>query len=224
MENGLNILSPKDRCVICSEERKSLLSSETVIFLYQPIMGADAAAVHAVLASSATTVPRKSGHLPEIGDILKTLDMEIPRFYDACCKLEALGLLRTFVHDVSNERRMIYQLLLPLSGQEFFKQTVLDTLLLSSVGRRRHAQLKQLFAPNVFAYSENSKEITKTLADVFDVRKENIQNLQINRVKNESLLEKSELNFDLKYFKQLLKHSFVEEKEVDNTDWTVKLS
>ena len=109
--------------------------------------------------------------------------MEIPRFYDACCKLEALGLLRTFVHDVSNERRMIYQLLLPLSGQEFFKQTVLDTLLLSSVGRRRHAQLKQLFAPNVFAYSENSKEITKTLADVFDVRKENIQNLQINRVK-----------------------------------------
>ena len=116
MENGLNILSPKDRCVICSEERKSLLSSETVIFLYQPIMGADAAAVHAVLASSATTVPRKSGHLPEIGDILKTLDMEIPRFYDACCKLEALGLLRTFVHDVSNERRMIYQLLLPLSG------------------------------------------------------------------------------------------------------------
>ena len=111
MENGLNILSPKDRCVICSEERKSLLSSETVIFLYQPIMGADAAAVHAVLASSATTVPRKSGHLPEIGDILKTLDMEIPRFYDACCKLEALGLLRTFVHDVSNERRMIYQLL-----------------------------------------------------------------------------------------------------------------
>ena len=214
MENGLNILSPKDRCVICSEERKSLLSSETVIFLYQPIMGADAAAVHAVLASSATTVPRKSGHLPEIGDILKTLDMEIPRFYDACCKLEALGLLRTFVHDVSNERRMIYQLLLPLSGQEFFKQTVLDTLLMSSVGRRRHDQLKQLFAPNVFAYSENSKEITKTLADVFDVRKENIQNLQINRVKNESLLEKSELNFDLKYFKQLLKHSFVEEKEV----------
>lgn len=86
--------------------------------------------------------------------------------------------------------------------------------MLSSVGRRRHAQLKQLFAPNVFAYSENSKEITKTLADVFDVRKENIQNLQINRVKNESLLEKSELNFDLKYFKQLLKHSFVEEKEV----------
>ena len=49
---------------------------------------------------------------------------------------------------------------------------------------------------------------------MFDVRKENIQNLQINRVKNESLLEKSELNFDLKYFKQLLKHSFVEEKEV----------
>ena len=86
--------------------------------------------------------------------------------------------------------------------------------MLSSVGRRRHAQLKQLFAPNVFACSENSKEITKTLADVFDVRKENIQNLQINRVKNESLLEKSELNFDLKYFKQLLKHSFIEEKEV----------
>ena len=133
MENGLNILSPKDRCVICSEERKSLLSSETVIFLYQPIMGADAAAVHAVLASSATTVPRKSGHLPEIGDILKTLYMEIPRFYDACCKLEALGLLRTFVHDVSNERRMIYQLLLQLSLKEFFNHTVMDTLLLSSV-------------------------------------------------------------------------------------------
>lgn len=85
--------------------------------------------------------------------------------------------------------------------------------MLSSVGRRRHAQLKQLFAPNVFAYSENSKEITKTLADVFDVRKENIQNLQINRVKNESLLEKSELNFDLKYFKQLLKHSLLKKRK-----------
>ena len=214
MENGLNILSPKDRCIICSEERKSLLSSETVIFLYQPIMGADAAAVHATLAYSATTVPRKSGHLPEIGDILKTLDMEIPRFYSACCKLEALGLLRTFVHDDDSDRRIIYQLMIPLSGQEFFKQAVLDTLLLSSVGKRRHAQLKQLFAPKPFAYADNSKEITKTLADVFDVRKEKLQDFRINLNRNESLLEKSELNFDLKYFKQLLQHSFVEEKEV----------
>lgn len=213
MENGMNVLSPRDRCIICSDERKSLLSTETVLFLYQPVMGADAAAVHAVFAASATTVPGQNGHMPELGDILKTLDMEIPRFYEACRRLEAMGLLRTFVRDVAAERQLIYQLQLPLSGQEFFRQTVLCEMLRENIGRVRYDQLKQLFAPETFMYQNNAREITCTLADMFDVREGSGKNLMIERRKRESLIEKSDLNFSLKNFKQMLSDSFVDEND-----------
>lgn len=64
----------------------------------------------------------------------------------------------------------IYELQAPLSAEDFFKDDLLSMLLADSLGQIQYDELKQEFVKPAFTYA-NAKEVTKSLLDVFTVKR-----------------------------------------------------
>ena len=84
---------------------KDLVSQ--LIDLYQPLMGASAYGLYAYLVANIDYKPLLSKRRAH-RELLTNLGIDLPSFYEARIKLEALGLLRTFVQEDSLGQVYIY--------------------------------------------------------------------------------------------------------------------
>lgn len=206
-------IDPKDELQIESLDSLTLKDVHVLTKLYKPLIGAQAYTLYmslfAYLDFQNTMKPTT------VSEILRKLDIGIPDFFQARIKLEGIGLLGIY-RSKEEKGKYIYEIVAPMPAEEFFKDSLLRTLLVEKIGQR-------LFEEELGALlSESSskagyEETTRSFVDVYNFAYQNASQLSQTdeiafdtprRSKVSKTIEQVD-SFDYTFFKQGLDTHFV---------------
>lgn len=198
-------LSPKDSFITQQTCFVSDIDKKVVTFLYQPIIGSAAFSLYMTLLGDFDRKSQPKLH----SELLATLNLGIPEFYQARIRLEGIGLLNTYVRETENVKEYLYEPLMPVTSQQFFEEDLLRMLLREHVGEGRLKNLQSQFSftkPNL----DNMKKITQSFVGVYAVSRTVVPlqetSLLAARKGKSPQIELSDFNFS--YLKQLLDNQF----------------
>lgn len=157
-------LSPKDGFKVRQNGLLSDMDQKILTFLYQPLIGATAYSLYMTLWTEVEDDKYWSDGILH-SELLALLNIGIPELYQARIKLEAIGLLKTYVSS-EQEKNFVYELLSPQPVHVFFKDDLLSLLLFEKVGEQKFRKLRQRFTSNSVNPKE-FEEITKSFLDVY---------------------------------------------------------
>jgi len=134
-------------------------------FLYQPLIGPVCISLYLTLKQQIETNKLQSEPYSHYF-IMNLLNLNLMEIYQARNKLEAIGLLQTFVKKEGENRQFLYILNPPLSAEQFFSDGLLNIYLYQKVGREYYNRLKASFTDSVIPRNE-FQNITKSFQEVF---------------------------------------------------------
>ena len=186
------IPSPADTYIVVN---KSIITNEdrTILtILYQPLIGPLPIMLYLSLWSDLDKIEIMSTEYTH-HHLITNMQMTLKEIVDSRKKLEAIGLLKTFIKEDSNNiNNYIYQLYSPIKANDFFNHPILNVVLYNNLGKKEYEKLKNYFkTPRI--NTSNYKDITSSFTDVFEsvpltshellndnIRKRNIRTLNIN--------------------------------------------
>lgn len=184
-----NTILPADKFLIINKTIFNDNDRKILMRLYQPIIGSDATSLYFNLWSELDKHEFMSEeHTHHY--LINILGFSIDGFVLAKSKLEAVGLIRTYVKEESINS-YIYELYSPLNPNDFFNNPILSTLLLNNLGKREFDLILNSFKLPTINLKEY-KEVTSTFSEVFmitstekdystlDLKSRNINNLSFD--------------------------------------------
>ena len=192
-EANLSITSmptPADTYIVIN---KSIITNEdrTILtMLYQPIIGPLPIMLYFSLWSDLDKTEIMSTEYTH-HHLITNMQMSLNEIVEARRKLEAIGLLKTFIKEDSINN-YLYQLYSPIKASDFFNHPILNVVLYNNLGKKEYEKLKGYFkTPRII--TTNYKDITASFTDIFhsvpltsldvlndDIRKKNIRNINID--------------------------------------------
>lgn len=157
-------LSPKDGFLVKQNALLSDIDQKILTFLYQPLIGTAAYSLYMTLWTEIEEENYWSEGILH-SELLMLLNIGIPELYQARIKLEAIGLLKTYLQ-TDTTKLTIYELQAPQTSDVFFKDDLLSLLLLERVGERKFKKLRNRFVIENID-KKKFQEITKSFLDVF---------------------------------------------------------
>lgn len=166
-EANIGKLLPVDGFIIKVPQSVQVDINKSLSHLYQPLIGATAISLYQTLLSE-YDLQQQEGAIKTHHLLMNYLHMPLDQIYDARTKLEAIGLMRTFVHSENDQQIYSYVLLRPFTPNEFFDDDMLSLLLYHHLGSDKFERLRQLFyhKPNI---DSSAKEITSSFENVFSL-------------------------------------------------------
>ncbi|MGB6178281.1 replication initiation and membrane attachment family protein [Carnobacterium sp.] len=158
-------MSPKDGFLVRQNAQLSDVDRKILTFLYQPLIGSNAYSLYMTLWTEVGEETYWSNGILH-SELLTLLNIGIPELYQARIKLEAIGLLKSYLKSSQSDKIYIYELLSPQSSATFFRDDLLSLLLLETVGSRKFKNLRNRFTISSFD-KEHYEEITKSFLDVY---------------------------------------------------------
>lgn len=141
---------------------------ETLINLYEPLIGYSALALYFTFIAEANY--QKVNSLSNHEALLARMQMSPGDFLKARKSLEAVGLVRTFLENNGGAKIYHYELYAPKTPEEFFNDTLLYGLLISYIGEMDAKRMNLYYAlPATF----KGEEISASFKDVFHPDLEN---------------------------------------------------
>lgn len=110
-------INPKDTYRIVTDKNLSSGDIDLLMTLYQPLVMGDAILVYLTLYAESKNVHVNAAHA-RLFTFMNSISNDT--FLRARMRLEAYGLLKTYVKKEQSENTYIYSLILPLSGSDFF--------------------------------------------------------------------------------------------------------
>ncbi len=159
--------------------------------LYQPLISSNGFTLYITMF---TLLGRETlTYTGQVKHVLNITNLTLKEFEDAKSKLEAIGLLNSY----KKENDHLYEMIQPLSANEFIMDGSLGVYLFSEVGEDHFKQLSKQFKitqPSKRGY----ENVTKNFSDVFSshISYEDV-NGKYRKRKNPLLHFESEFNFDL---------------------------
>lgn len=208
--------TPKDGFVVYTRKKLYESQLEVVLKLYQPLIGTASFSLYALLRTMMQPdlqLSRRKMH----SELFDLLDIGLQSFYEARCKLEAIGLLRTFEQNDELGKLIIYEIQEPQEPENFFTDDLLRSLLLETVGERIFKELQTYF---FFSPINKTKavETTKHFLEVFTVQPQTLNEGRNLIDAKQAPMYKSKIkqssNLDEEFLKQLIDHSFIDSKQV----------
>ena len=172
MSDAFDYLSPKDGFMVTKANYLSDFDQTVVTYLYQPLMGAVAYSLYLLLWSQSTQAKSQTTFQTH-ATLLNLLGVDLPAFYDARNKLEALGLMRTYQKNNNTGRNLVYELFAPMQPHIFFNDDLLSVILYESVGEKRFVELREHFKLQPVR-SKEYEEVTKNFLTVFHVQNDHL--------------------------------------------------
>jgi len=190
--DNLLMPSPADIYMVVN---KSIITNEdrTILtMLYQPIIGPLPIMLYFSLWSDLDKMEIMSTEYTH-HHLVTNMQISLKEIVEVRKKLEAIGLLKTFVKEEHNNiNNYIYQLYSPIKAYDFFNHPILNVVLYNNLGKKEYEKLKNYFkTPKI--NTSNYKDITASFSSVFSsvpltshellndtIRKKNIQKLNIN--------------------------------------------
>lgn len=161
---NLNVL-PADTFVVVNRTILNENDRRIISMLYQPIIGSFATNLYYTLwadldRTELTSLEYTHHHL------MTSLRTKMDVIIMARKKLEAIGLLKTFVKK-ENVNNYIYELYSPISAHEFFNHPILNIVLYNNVGKSEYEKLISYFkVPRIT--TANYEDITCKFDEVFE--------------------------------------------------------
>ena len=159
--------------------------------LYQPIIGVNATSLYLTLWDCLD-------HLEIISDnythhfLVNSLMLSLSSILDARLKLEAIGLIKTYIKSGENTC-YVYELYSPASASEFFKDPILSTLLASTIGTKEFNNILNYYKCPKFDM-DGYEEITSSFQDIFKIG-DVVDSNKVDEIKNTITKLPNKLNF-----------------------------
>jgi replication initiation and membrane attachment protein len=180
-------------------------------FLYQPLIGAGCLSLYmtlwAELEENRLWSESQSHH-----SLMNFMDMNLQDIYEKRLKLEAIGLLKTFVKEEEGHRLFVYELQPPLTAEQFLSDGMLNIYLYRKIGKKQFLRIKRFFSEKTLPETE-FKQVTRSFQDVFSSAPSNVftydeetkQDLDVSLGEqfigrnqgNEIKVKQDDFNFDL---------------------------
>ena len=134
---------PADKYIVVNktvlhEEDRRLLT-----LLYQPIIGYTAVSLYFTFVDDLDAFTRTSEDFNH-HHLMATMQLKLDDIMIAREKLEAVGLLKTYVKE-GNVNSYVYLLYSPISANEFFNHPILNIVLYNNIGKKEYDKRQQLF-------------------------------------------------------------------------------
>lgn len=162
-------LKPKDTFEV---HYYSLLNGEdmrVLNLLYQPIIGGNALVLYQHLITNAAMFKQPTRHFT----LQDMMSYSLQELTEARVKLEAIGLVKTYVRKKDDGYHYIYFLEKILPPHVFLSDDALCLMLLDRVGEKRFNDLIELFKPKTLDL-EGYTNITSNYVDVFHISPERL--------------------------------------------------
>ena len=179
MELLLEKFKINNKCQLNSEDIASLT------LLYLPLIGLDSYALYSTLTALEKDKEYFIKKLINITNIATLKGLT-----NAFDKLEGIGLLKTFYNE---EEGYIFNVIKPLSENEFLKEDILVGLLETQIGSDEVNVLRNKYKPVPRKY----KDVTKNLSDVFSTSVKSVPNLFLDLIKPKIEVNNPDFNYTL---------------------------
>ncbi len=157
---------PIDRYIVSANGLLYDYDRKVLTFLYQPLIGSTCLSLYMTLWAEVEEnrlwSESSSHHL-----LMNLLGMNLKDIYEARLKLEGIGLLKTYMKKDEEERSFIYELIPPLTPEQFFQDGMLNIYLYRKIGKNHFARLKRFFSDQQVPKEKEYLNITKAFQDVF---------------------------------------------------------
>ncbi|MBE4908228.1 replication initiation and membrane attachment family protein [Bacillus luteolus] len=158
-------LLPIDRYIVRSADMLNENDRKVLTLLYQPLIGTKCFSLYMTLWSELEQ-NRMWGEETTHHGLMAIMQTNLRDIYQERLKLEAIGLMKTFVNESDDNRLFIYDIQAPLTPKEFFTDGVLNIFLYNRLGKNKFMMLKRFFS-GAEIDSQNFKPITKNFNEVF---------------------------------------------------------
>ena len=149
-----------NRTILCEKDRK------IITMLYQPIIGSLATSLYFTLWSDLDKTELVSEEFSH-HHLMTSLRIKLEQIIVARKKLEAIGLLKSYVKKEGDSNNFVYELFAPISASEFFNHPILNIVLYNNVGKKEYDQIIKYFKMPRITLS-GYEDITSNFDDVFD--------------------------------------------------------
>ena len=142
------------------------LDRDSLLELYQPIIGARAASLYLTLSTQKKSPD--GGSIFKTNQLLRNMQLTSAEFIEARHYLEAVGLIRTYESDQEDVRCYIYVIYSPKSPKAFFEDVLFSGLLIQSVGEKEAKKLANKWKVNL-TIPEEYHEVSASFVDVYNL-------------------------------------------------------
>ncbi|PLT32319.1 replication initiation and membrane attachment family protein [Bacillus sp. V5-8f] len=158
-------LLPVDRYSVSSAGLVHEYDRKVITLLYQPLIGPVSVSLYMTLWSELEENrlwSQSSLHY----NLMNTMGLKLGDIFQARTKLEGIGLLNVYKKKTDEENQFLYELLPPLSPEQFFTDGMLNIYLYKKVGKVQFGRLKKFFCDAAVQVDEY-KPVTKSFTEVF---------------------------------------------------------
>jgi len=206
-------IDPKDYLHIEAAKPLTFQDVHVLTKLYQPLIGSAAYSLYLSLFADVNFQAQENERT--ISNLLTKLDIGIPDFYHARVRLEGIGLLRIY-RSQEKPRDYYYEIQTPLAADDFFKDSLLRTLLVEKIGDRLFQEEMDGLLPQM-KDKEAYEETTRSFLDVYHFDVENRNGLSdtdfmpFDTEERPKIAETIETvdSFDYEFFKKGLDKHFI---------------
>ncbi|WDF83538.1 DnaD domain protein [Lacticaseibacillus pabuli] len=159
--------TPQSDYLVTRAQLLSDLDRQTLVYLYQPLIGPVASALYETLWTQVKVHPQYTRDRAPHSKLLQTLGCDLDALYDARVHLEAVGLMKTYTQ-VDQSRHYIYEMYSPLRPADFIADDLLGTALYDAVGPAEFAERSAQFTVTPVR-RQDMKDLTRGFMDVYHV-------------------------------------------------------
>lgn len=160
----INVL-PADTFVVVNRTVLNEKDRKVISMLYQPIIGSIATSLYYTLWADLDKTELMSNEFTH-HHLMTNLRIKMDAITAARKKLEAIGLLKTFVKQ-GDVNSFVYEIFSPISPSEFFNHPILNIVLYNNIGKKEYEKIIDYFkVPRI--NTSSYEDITSTFDEVFD--------------------------------------------------------
>ncbi len=219
----MNNVLPSDTFVVVN---KTILYDDRALLvnLYQPLIGAVAVSLYNTLWSYLDRLELISMEFTH-NTILNNMMISCNEFMEAREKLEAIGLIKTYVKKES-VNNFVYELYSPMSAKEFITNPILNTALYNAVGAKEFERTIEYFKiPNINL--RNYEDITSKFSDTFIWTTSSVRNMELYNIKNKNARNLSIISkIDINTILNLISEDILNHRSITNNikDYITKIA
>ena len=205
-------MNPHDEFNVSISYYPSIMTHDILHALYVPIVGYDSVALYEYMLRFQSRPSQFQNHYI----FMKELNMPLRVFEQTRHKLEAIGLIKTFVNTVDELNIFEYELVKPMSPDEYFNDPMMNVFLYKTVEKDRYLELRQQFVKSHTIHSD-FKEVTKRYEEVFDHKSNHHMDEAVSEPSNSQFVKDNESHgipnessFDFELFQTLLRNNYID--------------
>lgn len=159
-------IKPKDNFTVTNRGKLSELDRKVIHMLYQPLIGVSATSLYFTLLNEVREDNMWSPANTHIF-LLEFTGESLITIAQSKKKLEAIGLLRTYMKQGVSNDNYIYEINPPLSSENFFRDELMSVLLKQKIGETYYQKMIETFSGKVIPPTYT--EVTASFNNVFEI-------------------------------------------------------